>query len=132
AKNIDEKLAEAQQELFRIQKWQKEALDIVKELKGKKEADQKALDRLVEAEQLQRQIKERIGAQPEEGLRNEMQKLQQLLRDNKMKESEAQEQVDMIKGTLDQLAQRELQQIEPTLAETRKKLAGEESKDAKE
>jgi hypothetical protein len=130
AKAIDEKLAEAQQELVRIQKWQQEARDIVKEIQGKKEITGKDVDRIVEAEQLQRQIKDRVGNQPDEGLRAELNKLQNLIKDNKLRDTEAQEQADMLKGALDQLARQELQQIEPALAQARRQMTSEEKKPA--
>ena len=58
AKLLDDGLGQAQQELVRIQKMQQDAIDLVKQIDKAKEPQQK-LDRLVEAEQIQKQIQER-------------------------------------------------------------------------
>ncbi len=130
AKAVDEKLKQVRDELKQIQGSQKEALDIVKDVQNKDKVSDKDVERLVEAEAKQKQIEERVGT-PDDGLRKELDKLQQLLKDNKMKESEAQLQAGMIKGALDRLAQQELPQIEQALADARKKLAAEANKEAK-
>jgi hypothetical protein len=132
ARNVDDKLAEVQQQLKRLQKMQEQAAQAVKDVRGKDKITQKELDQVVEAEQTQKQIRERVGSQPDEGLRHELGKLQQMLRDNKMTDTEAQEKVAMLKGELDRLAQQELQQIEPQLAEARKDLAQAEKKQSAE
>lgn len=131
AKAVDEKLAEAQQELARMQKMQKNAADLVKDLVEKKTITQKEVDQVVEAEQMQRQVQERVGTRPDEGLRGELQKLLQMLKDNKMTDGEARIRAGMLKGELDRLAQQELQQALPKLAEARKALATEEQKGGK-
>jgi hypothetical protein len=131
AKVIDEKLKQVQQEIVEIEKTQKAALDIVKEVEKNPKVSEKDIERLVEAEQLQKRVQDKVGT-PDEGLRHELNKLGQLLKDNKMKDSEAQLQTGMIKGALDQLARQELEQIEPALAEARKKLAAQAAQNPKE
>jgi hypothetical protein len=130
-KIVDEKLKAVQQDLAKIEKIQKNAFDIVKEVEQKDKIDQKDIERLVEAQMLQKQVQEQIGT-PDDGLRQELDKLQQLLKDNKMKGKEADERTGMIKGALDQLARQELQQIEPALAQARKELTEKANKEGKE
>ncbi len=132
SKVIDDKLKGIQQDVMKVRKMQKEALDIVKEIEGKEKITEKDVERVVEAEQLQKQIQDQVGNTPEDGLRQDLEKLQQLLKDNKLKDSEAQLRTGMIKGALDQLARQELQQLQPALAEARKKLAAEANKENKD
>lgn len=131
-KAVEEKLKGFQQDLKKIEAMQKEAHDIVKEIEKKDKITAKDVERLVEAEQKQKEIRDIIGT-PEDGMRKELDKLQQLLKDNKMKDSEAQMRTGMIKGALDQLARQELPQIDSTLPQARKEAAAEanKQKDAK-
>ncbi len=122
ARTINEKVAEVQQNVVRLQKMQENALKAVKEVQGKDKVTQKEIDHVEEAEQIQKELRERVGTRPDEGLRAELAKLQQLLRDNKLTDTEAAEKAGMLKGELDRLAAQELQQIEPQLAEVRKEL----------
>ncbi|MCI0640135.1 MAG: hypothetical protein L0Y72_00555 [Gemmataceae bacterium] len=127
ARILDDGLAQAQQELVRVQQMQEEALNLVKDLLEKKKEGkitQKELDQLIEAEQIQKQIQERLGQRPDEGLRNELNKLQQMIKDNKLPSSETQDLIKTLKNELERLAQEDLQQIEPNLAEARKELSG--------
>jgi hypothetical protein len=124
---LDEGLGKAQQELVRLQQLQEEALNLIKDIQQKKtkgKLTQKELDQLIEAEQLQKQMQERLGNRPEEGLRDELAKLQQMIKDNKLPPSEVQDQLTTLKNELERLAQEDLQQIEPNLAEARKEMAG--------
>jgi hypothetical protein len=131
AKVIDDKLKNIQQDVQKIRKMQKEAHDAVKEVEAKEKITEKDIERLVEAEQQQKAIQEQVGT-PDDGLRKELDKLQQLLQDNKMKDSEAQMRTGMIKGALDQLARQELQQIEPSLAKARKEMQAQAHRDKKD
>jgi hypothetical protein len=128
AKVIDDKLKGFQQDLKKIEAMEKEANDIVKDVAKKDKITPKDVERLVEAEQKQKEIREIVGT-PEEGMRKELDKLQHLLKDNKMKDSEAQMRAGMIKGSLDQLARQELQQIEPTLSQARKEAQAQANQD---
>lgn len=123
AKQLDEGLGKVQQELTRIQKMEQDAIDLVKQLDKAKEPQQK-LDRLLEAEQLQKQIQERIGNQPDEGLRAELRKLDQLIKDNKLPPTEINEQVKGLLQELNRLSQEDMPKIEQSLNETRKEMTG--------
>ena len=127
ARILDEGLGKAQQELVRLQQMQEEALNLVKDIQRKKAKNKlapKDLDQLIEAEQLQKQIQERLGARSEEGLREELARLEQWIKDNKLPPSEARDKIKTLRNELDRLAQEELPQIEPHLAEARKEMIG--------
>jgi hypothetical protein len=134
AKILDEGLAQVQQELVRVQQLQEDALKMVKEVqKNQAKPGPKDHDRLIEAEQLQKQIQERLGAKEDEGLRNELKKLQQLLRDNKLPQAEMHDRVKSLLNELQRLAQEDLQQVEQNLIEARRELGkGPEPKAGKQ
>jgi hypothetical protein len=119
-KVVGQKLKQVHEEIKQVQKEQKQSRDLVKEVQAKDKITEKDLERLEEAERLQKQIQEKVG-DPEKGLRQELDKLQQMLKDNKMKDSEAQTTAGMIDGALDQLARQELKQIRQALSEAMQK-----------
>ena len=123
ARQLDDGLGQVQQELVRIQKMQQEAIDLIKDIDKAKEAQQK-LDRQIEAEQLQKQIQERIGNRPDEGLREQLGKLDQLIKDNKLPPTEINDQVKELLQDLNRLSQEEMPKIEQSLNELRKELSG--------
>ncbi len=123
ARQLDEGLGQAQQELVRLQKMQQEAIDLVKDIAKAKEPQQK-LDRLIEAEQVQKQIQERIGNRPDEGLREQLGKLDQLIKDNKLPPTEINDQVKELLQDLNRLSQEDMPKIEQSLNESRKELSG--------
>lgn len=134
ARLLDDGLAQVQQEMVRLQKMQQEALDRVQDIR-REEKNPKAKDldqELIEAEQKQKQILERIGRQENEGLRREINKLLQTIRDNKLPPSEVQDHLRTLRVEMERLAQEELQQLEPHLAEARKKLLTRDEKEGKE
>jgi hypothetical protein len=105
---------------------QKAALENAKKLKEKaaemeeraKELRQQA-QQLAEAEQLQQQIRERVGNE-KDGLRAELERLQQTLEQNGLQNSNPMERAKMVARELERLAERELDQIEPKLNTARK------------
>ena len=90
-----------------------------------KKLEEKALElkkratQLAEAEQLQQQVREKVGNE-KEGLRAEIAKLRETLRQNGMANSNAMERMKNVSRDLDRIAERELDQIEPKLANVRK------------
>jgi hypothetical protein len=123
---VDDGLGKAQQELVRLQQLQEQALNLVKDIQNKRaknKLSQKEVDDLIEAEQIQKQIQERLGNRQDEGIRDDLAKLQQMIKDNKLPPSEVQDHIRALKSELERLAQEDLQQIEPNLAEARKELA---------
>src|SRR5262249_49527303 len=70
---LDEALTEVQQDIVRLHQWQEKAGNKVvaaqKQLENTGKLRQEDQDALVEAGQLQQQIRERIGPTPDDGLR---------------------------------------------------------------
>ena len=90
-----------------------------KKLEAKAQELKKQSTQVAEAEQLQQQIREKVGTE-KEGLRAEIEKLRETLRQNGMANSNAMERMKAVRKELDRLAERELDQIEPKLANARK------------
>ncbi len=121
---LNEAQANIEQELVRIQKQQQEALAkvIPAETHWRNNSGRlqdKHLDDLMQAEQLQQQIRSRVGDK-QEGLRGETARILQTLRDNHLPRSGIEERMGAVKAELDRLSGQELQQIEPQLTEARK------------
>jgi hypothetical protein len=120
---LNELQGEIQQELVRLQKQQQQALEKVipaeTHWRNKGELLPKHLDELIQAEQIQQQIRARVGTK-QEGLRAEVARVLQALRDNHLPRSGTQERMEAVGTELDRLAREELDQIEPRLTEARK------------
>ena len=86
-------------------------------------------DQLRQAEQLQQQVRSRVGTK-EEGLRAEVARIQESLRDNHLPPSGIQERMETVAQELNRLAREELDLIEPRLTNARKEneLAGDHPK----
>jgi hypothetical protein len=126
AKKLDEGLGQVQEELVRLQQMQDEALAKVKEIQDKiGKPGFRPNQELIEVEQKQQQIQSRIGASKEEGLRAEIQRLKQILRDNKLPPSDVNDLLKTLGLELDRIAQEDLQHIEPNQMEARKQLKEE-------
>jgi hypothetical protein len=130
---LDEAEARVQQELLRLREWQEKALKKVVEaeqqLKGAGKLRPEDFDGLVEAEQLQKQIQARVGAAPEEGLRGDLRRLDQMMRDNKLPPSGTRDRLKLMKDELERLAREHLPQIEPQITTARQKLANDGPKE---
>lgn len=74
---------------------------------------------LPEAAQLQQKIRERVGNE-REGLRAELDRVREMLRQNGMENSNAMERMTRVAREIDRLADREMEQIEPRLTNARK------------
>jgi len=118
-KQSREKLQGVQDKLKAIEKEEKKALEVINDIKKLDKLTQDDKDRLVDAEQTQREVQEKIGKTSDQGLRRDLKELLQELRDNELKNTEVHDQASKTKGTLDHIAQGELAQIEPKLAEVR-------------
>jgi len=130
---LDEAQGQIQQELIRMREWQEQALKKVIEAEQEWRATGKlrpeTLDKLLEAEQVQKQVQARVGAKEDEGLRAELERLKQMMRDNKLPPSNTQDRVQMFKNELDRLAREKLPQVEQRLADASKE--HKDSADAK-
>ena len=121
---LDEAQAQIQQELIRLREWQEQALKKVIEAEQEWRATGKlrpeTLDKLLEAEQVQKQVQARVGGKEDEGLRAELDRLKQMMRDNKLPPSGTQDRIQMLKSELDRLARERLPQIDQRLADASK------------
>jgi hypothetical protein len=130
---LDEAQGKIQQDLLRIREWQEKALKKVIEAQQQQKATgklrQEDVDGLVEAEQLQKQIQARVGTTKDEGLRAELRRLEQMIRDNRLPPSGARDRLNVMKAELERLAREHLPQIEPQITSARQKLGtGAEAK----
>ncbi len=120
---LNQAQAQLQQDLLKLREQQREAQKKVAEAQkqwrntGKLRPED--VENLLQAEQLQQQIRGRVGNR-QEGLRSEVGRILQTLRDNHLPRSGTQERMDMVADELDRLAREELEQIEPLLTNARK------------
>jgi hypothetical protein len=126
---LDDAQGKIQQELLRLREWQEKALKKVMEAQQQQKATgklrQEDVDGLIEAEQLQKQIQARVGATKDEGLRAELRRLEQMIRDNRLPPSGVRDRLKVMKAELDRVAKEHLPQIEPNITAARQKLGKE-------
>jgi hypothetical protein len=122
--------AQVQQELVRLQKLQQQAIQHVigpeQEWRHAGRLRNQDVDQLIQAEQVQQQIRARVGT-VSDGLRGELAKSLRTLRDNHLPTTTTRERLEIVAKELARLAQRELEQIEPRLTQARKEKAGAKS-----
>jgi hypothetical protein len=119
-RRADEKLAQIQQDLEKAAKLEQQALDTVKELRKEGKIDQAAKDKLIDgADGPQKDVRELVGKTADEGIRSDLRKLRETLKANNLDNTKAFKEAGEIQGALDNIAQEELQQIEPKLNEIR-------------
>jgi len=118
----DDRLGEIQQELLRLQRMQEQALRTVEQVQKNPGKDD--YKKVAEAEQQQKQIRERVGMNKEDGVRGAVNRLQQALRDNELPPSNLRDQLRTLDSELQRILEEDLQQIEPNLAEARKEMDG--------
>lgn len=119
-------------ELQKILKIEQGALEAVKETQQLQKSDQKAVDQFGDkAERPQREVQDRVGKSLDEGVRKEVKELRRTLEQNKLTGTQAYRDLTKIQGALDSIAQKELPEIEPKLAEVREDLTKDEKVDAK-
>ncbi len=123
---VDDAQAKVEQELVRLREAQEKAIKKVVGAEQQWRATGKLrpedVVEVAEAEQIQKQIQERIGLKPDEGLRGELSRLQEQLRDNKVPPTAAEERLKAMKDELDRLAREHLPEIEPRLTTARREL----------
>ena len=127
---LNQEEARVQQDLVRLEKLQGEAKQKVKETQdqlrknGKLKAED--LTKLLDAEQQQQQIRERVGDR-QEGLRSEVARILESVKNNKLPRTGTQDRMERVQSSLDRLAREELPQIEPRLTNARKEAENQES-----
>jgi hypothetical protein len=120
---LNQEQAAIQQELLRLREKEREALKKVTEVENRLKKMEKLNtddeEKLLQAEQQQQQIRERVGSE-KEGLRSQVKRILEGLKANGMEKTAAQERMKDVARELDRLAENELQQIEPRLTNARK------------
>lgn len=120
---LDRSQTQVQEELLRLRKEQQEALQHVigaeQRWRNTGKLRSQDIDQVLQAEQLQQQIRSRIGTR-REGLRAEVERILQASRDNKLSRSGTQDRMEAIETELERLAREDLEQIEPRLTNARK------------
>ena len=115
---LNQEQSRIQQDLVRLREKEREAVQKVtaaeNKLKKGEPLTPEELDQLLQAEQLQQQIRERVGDR-KEGLRAEVERVLDTLKQNGMQSSGARERMKRVERELGRLAENELQQIEPRL-----------------
>ena len=124
--------ANVRQNLLRMQQWQKEAREKTADAQTQKSATGQLrpedLEKLLQAEQLQQQLRARLGDE-KEGLRSEVERIRQAQQDNKLPKSPSRDRMEAVANELDRLGREELQPIEPLLNAARESAdAGEDKK----
>lgn len=120
---VSQEETQVQQDIVRLREKEREALKKVEEVEKKLRKGEKLtpedMEKLVQAEQLQQQIRERVGDR-KEGLRADVQRLRETLAQNGQRNSAARDRMDMVAKELERLAEKELEEIEPKLTAARK------------
>ncbi len=120
---LNQEQANVQQELVRLREKEREALQKVNEVENRLKKGEKVTtedqEKLLQAEQLQQQIRERVGTE-KDGLRSELKRILETLKQNGMEKTAVQERMSDVSREMERLAENELQQIEPRLTNARK------------
>jgi hypothetical protein len=121
---LNQEQARVQQELLRLREKEREAMaksaEAEKGLAKREPPKPEDLDALLQAEQLQQQIREQAGTPDKEGLRARVGRILEALRQNRMEHSAARDRMGDVARELDRLSANELGQIEARLAEAHK------------
>lgn len=134
--SLDKKQAKIHENLLRLRAWQEEALKKVIEVEQNWKNTGKLTDqdmkRLMEAQQLQKQIQARIGETKNDGLRKELGRLEEMLKDNQIDSSGAKDRIDVMKKELERIASEHLPQIPPRLNDALQQMNSSEEKQSSE
>jgi len=116
------------QDLLKLQQMQRDASSKVTDAIEQRDATGRLRpedrEKLLQAEQLQAQIRGRIGAE-REGLRAEVNRVRQAQSDNKLPPTSSQDRMATVASELDRLAREELEPIEPLLNAARENAANQ-------
>jgi hypothetical protein len=120
---LNQEQARIQQDLLRLREKERDALKLVRDVENHQKRGDKFTpeeqDKLVQAEQLQQQIQERLGNRTE-GLRAELARLMETLRNNGMQNSAVRDRMVDVNRELERLAEQELPQIQAKLTDVRR------------
>lgn len=120
---LDRAQKQIQQELLRLQKLHREAIDYAigpeQGLRNTGKLGSRDIDQLAQAQDLEHQLRARVGT-AHDGLRGDVARVLERLRDNHLPPSGRQERLETVAGELERLAKEHLEQLESDLANARK------------
>jgi hypothetical protein len=120
---LNQEQAKVQQDLVRLRENEREAMrhvtDALNKLKKGEKLTPEEFAKLLQAEQLQQQMLERVGDE-KEGLRADVARIQRAIKQNELPDTSAHDMKEVARQ-LDRLAENELRQIESKLADARKR-----------
>ncbi len=120
---LNHEQAAVQQELLKLREKEREAIQKVLEAEKKLKRGEKLTleeqDRLAEAEQIQQQINDRVG-NPEKGLRGQIERIQEALRQNGLENSAVKDRMADVARELERLSKNDLAMSEARLTAARK------------
>jgi hypothetical protein len=119
---LNQEQTRIQQDLLRQREKERDAeakvMDAEHRLKKGDKLNAEDRTQLLQAEQLQQQIRERIGNE-KEGLRAEVQRVLQTVDQNRLQNSAVRERMKDLERELQRIGEKELEQIEPRIADVR-------------
>jgi hypothetical protein len=120
---VETALSKIENDVRRAKELQEKALNTVKDVQKKDKLDQNDINNFIDnAENPQRQVREIIGNTPKEGLRGDLAELRKTLNDNNLGGTQAARDVKRYEGALDNIANGELQKLEPQIADVRNEM----------
>ena len=120
---LNHEQAKVQQDLLRLREKEREALKQVTDVENKLKRSDALTDddfaKLLQAEQTQQQMHERVGTE-KEGLRADVARILQTLKQNQLQNSAVKERMQDVLRELNRIAEKELDPIEQRLAQARR------------
>ncbi len=130
---IDRRQRELFEELKQVSDTQREIRDNVEELQKEiekhKKVDEKQVRKLVEQEQAQKAIQERVGMDKDLGIRKKVGELKRLLQDSNKESSTVSDRLDIIEQQLEKLSNENLRKLPSDLTTLRQKISDAQRKD---
>ena len=123
AQVVDEQEAQVQQQLLKLRDLQdraiKKLIGVEQQWKATGKLRPEDAVELAEVEELQKDIRARIGEKKDEGLRGELAQFEQMLKDNKLPNSEVRKRIQDVRDELDRINRENLPKIEAGLDKAR-------------
>ncbi len=123
---LDDIEIQIQQDLLKLKAMQERAVNIVvgaeQQWRSTGKLRPEDLVELAEAEQIQKDIQARVGAKKDEGVRGELGQIEEMVKDNKLPNSEFSERIRAIRDELERVSRENLPKIEPVLGKARREL----------
>ncbi len=130
---LDQWMQDVQTRVVELRKLEQDAEkridEVQRHLKENGKLSPEDIAKLVEAEELQKQIHERLGDRPDVGLRAELQRIQDTIQENPQTRSGARQRMEDVAKELERLVREELPQIETRLENARKQAERPDSRE---